>query len=679
MDLSPLMRFVVAAVLVLAGCSDEVPTRTSTGSGGGASAGSQGGACYPNGTCNSGLDCTAGFCTGEFTDGGNGDGGSGAAGSNPAFECVENPCAILFENLQPRRSKTAEVTLRSVGDAALEITSIRLEGGSDKLRFSDQMIVSLSQFGWVQAAVEPGATNATTWVDRDGEPTGPATAIALDPETFLVIGLSLTPTATGETGCSDDRNGSCGTIVVQTTARENPEIRIPVVVDSQSGRPVVAPSTLDFAQAVAGVRQERELTVINTGTGPLTINSITGVGTPSTLSWVESTNRPLPLLIGQGLAAIYYVVWTPASNVEALAGTSLLFETNAVSGSTVGVPLTSGGTSEADIQVSSTSVDFGEATVGTLVAESFDICNRGGATLTWAINSAGFSPLGVGAEMRIATGADAAAETFPLGGQQRLSSQECATLFVQYTASANRTVTGNYDIVSNDPQTGNIRLSVAAGPYAPYLNVSPTQLYFSGSNPGTTTQLSFVLANSGRADLEVTAINKSQDRNAEFTTDLSLPANIAPGEARRVIVTYTRAVSDSASVDNGRLDLVTNDPRGTAAGGTIFLFAYHEDGVRPPACSLSLSPAEPYRVGDILTLDASNTILPVGGTFAAAPYLWSMISPAGSSAAVTNRFSAVTTLRFDVPGDYALGLTASAIAGGQATNCEEWRTITVTP
>lgn len=596
-----------------------------------------------------------------------------------AFECVENPCAIKFENLQPRRSKTAEATIKSVGDAALEITSIRLEGGSDKLRFSDQMIVSLSQFGWVQAAAEPGATNPTSWVDRDGDPTGEATAIVLEPETFIVIGLSLTPTASGETGCPANGTGDCGTIIVQTTARENPEIRIPVVVDSQSGRPVIAPSTLDFAPAVAGVRQQRELTVTNSGTGPLTINSITGVSTPSTLSWVESTNRPLPLLIGQGLSATYNVVWTPASDGESLAGTSLLFETNAVTNGTVGIALTSSGTGEADIQVSSTSVDFGETTVGTLVAESFDICNRGGATLTWAINSAGFSPADVGAEMRIATGADAAAETLALGGEQTLASQACATLFVQYTASANRTVTGNYDIVSNDPQTGNIRLSVAAGPAAPYLAVSPTQLYFSGSNAGSTTQLSFVLSNSGRADLEVTAINKSQDRDSEFTTDLALPATIAPGEARRVIVTYARAVSDSASVDNGRLDLVTNDPRATAAGGTIFLFAYHEDGVLPPQCSMSLAPAAPYRVGDILSLDASNTILPVGGSFTAAPYLWSLVPPAGSSAAVANPFSAVTTLLFDVPGDYALGLTAAAIAGGQTTNCDEWRTITVVP
>lgn len=596
-----------------------------------------------------------------------------------AFECVENPCAIKFENLQPRRSKTAEATIRSVGDAPLEITSIRLEGGSDKLRFSDQMIVALSQYGWAQGTPEAGATNPTTWVDRDGNPTDAASAIELAPETFIVIGLSLTPTASGETGCPANGTGDCGTIIVQTTARENPEIRIPVVVDSQSGRPVISPSTLDFAPAVAGIRQQRELTVTNSGTGPLQITSITGVGTPSTLSWVESTNRPLPLLIGQGLSATYNVAWTPASDGESLAGTSLLFETNAVTNGTIGVGLTSSGTGEADINVSSTSVDFGETTVGTLVAESFDICNRGGATLTWTINSAGFSPADVGAEMRIATGADTGAETLALGGEQTLASQQCATLFVQYTASANRTVTGNFDIVSNDPQTGNIRLTVSAGPAAPFLGVSPTQLYFSGSNAGSTTQLSFVLTNSGRANLEVTGINKSQDRDSEFTTDLVLPATLAPGEARRVIVTYARAVSDSASVDNGRLDLVTNDPRATGAGGTIFLFAYHEDGVLPPQCSMSLAPAEPYRVGDILSLDASNTILPVGGTFTAAPYLWSLVPPAGSAAEIANPFSAVTTLLFDAPGDYAIGLTAAAIAGGQTTNCDQWRTITVVP
>lgn len=596
-----------------------------------------------------------------------------------AFECVESPCAVSFENLQPRRAKTAEVTIRSVGDAPLQITSITFESGSDKIRYSDQMIVALSRFGWEQAPFDPAKPELRTWVDSDGNATGEASAILLEPETFITIGLTITPTAAGDTGCPDDGTGNCGTIVIQTTARETPTIRIDVQVDSQSGRPVISPSTLDFAPAVAGITQQRELTITNNGTGPLQIQGITGVGTPPTLSWIESTNRPLPLLIPQGLSANYNVSWTPASDAESLGGTSLLFETNAVTNGTVGIGLTSSGTNEANIEISEAGLDLGEAAVGTLVAQSFDICNRGGATLTWAINSAGFSPSDVSAEMRIATGADAMAETLALGGEQTLASQACQTLFVQYTASSNRTVTGNYDIVSNDPQTATVRFVVAAGPAAPLQSVGPTQLYFSGSDAGSTTQLSFVLANKGRANLEVTAINKSQDRDAEFTTDLVLPATLAPGEARRVIVSYARAVSDSASVDNGRLDLVTNDPRATGAGGTIFLFAYHEDGVLPPECSMSVEPAEPYQVGDILSLDASNTILPVGGTFTAAPYLWSLVAPAGSAAAVANPFSAVTTLLLDAPGDYALGLTASAIAGGQTTNCEQWRTFTVVP
>ena len=679
MDLSPLMRFVVAAVLVLAGCSNEVPTRTASGSAGGASAGTEGRVCYPNGTCNNGLECIAGFCTGDLTDGGNGDGGSGAFGSDPAWECVESPCAVSFENLQPRRSKTAEVTIRSVGDAPLEITSITFESVSDKLRYSDQMIVALSRFGWELAPFDPNNPDVRTWVDSDGNATGEATAIVLEPETFITIGLTITPTATGETGCPNNGTGNCGTIVIRTNAPDNREIRIDVQVDSQSGRPSISPSTLDFAPAVAGVTQQRELLIINNGTAPLQIQAITGVNTPSTLSWTESNSRPLPLLIPQGLSANYNVSWTPASNAESLSGTSLLFETNAVTGGSVGVALTSSGTGEADIEVSEAGIDLGASAVGRLVSQSFEICNRGGATLTWAINSAGFSPPDVSSEMRIATGAEATAETLALGSQQSLSSQFCQTLFVQYTASSNRTVTGNYDIVSNDPQTGTIRFSVAAGYAVPLLTVGPTQLYFSGSDAGSTTQLSFVLANKGRADLEVTAINKSQDRDAEFTTDLALPATLAPGEARRVIVSYARAFSDSVSVDNGRLDLVTNDPRATGAGGTIFLFAYHEDGVLPPECSISLSPAEPYQVGDLLSLDASNTNLPIGGTFTTSPYLWSLVPPAGSAAAVANPNAAVTTLLLDAPGEYAIGLTASAIAGGQTTNCEQWRTFVVAP
>jgi hypothetical protein len=137
-----------------------------------------------------------------------------------AFECVESPCAVSFENLQPRRAKTAEVTIRSVGDAPLEITSITFESGSDKIRYSDQMIVALSRFGWEQAPFDAAKPELRTWVDSDGNATGEGTAIVLEPETFITLGLTITPTAAGDTGCPNDGTGNCGTILIKTTARE---------------------------------------------------------------------------------------------------------------------------------------------------------------------------------------------------------------------------------------------------------------------------------------------------------------------------------------------------------------------------------------------------------------------------------------------------------------------------
>jgi hypothetical protein len=66
------------AVIVSASCS----SNSSSGS----SAGAAGAACYPNGTCNSGLTCTTGTCVvaGSGSDGGGGGNDSGGGGSDGA-------------------------------------------------------------------------------------------------------------------------------------------------------------------------------------------------------------------------------------------------------------------------------------------------------------------------------------------------------------------------------------------------------------------------------------------------------------------------------------------------------------------------------------------------------------------------------------------------------------------
>jgi len=92
MDLLPLMRFVVAAVLVLAGCGDAAPTPERSGAGSGeATWGTEGGGCYPNGTCNTGLACTDGICM-IPTEGDEGGPCYPNDTCNEGFSCTDGRC-----------------------------------------------------------------------------------------------------------------------------------------------------------------------------------------------------------------------------------------------------------------------------------------------------------------------------------------------------------------------------------------------------------------------------------------------------------------------------------------------------------------------------------------------------------------------------------------------------------
>ena len=114
MYLSPLMRIVVAAVLVLAGCGEAGPTRTSTGVRAvPPAAGAIGGACYPNGTCDIGLDCVVGLCD---------------AVTSPSLQPVfiSNPEQVVFPSAPGTRQQNINIT--NEGRATLVVSKMEIIG-----------------------------------------------------------------------------------------------------------------------------------------------------------------------------------------------------------------------------------------------------------------------------------------------------------------------------------------------------------------------------------------------------------------------------------------------------------------------------------------------------------------------------------------------------------------------
>ena len=94
MSVSIRLGIAFVGLLTLAACSDPVPTRSTGGSTGeAAAAGSAGGPCYPNGTCNGTLTCEGGFCSAPFIGG---DGGPCFPNStcNAGLVCEAGRCGV---------------------------------------------------------------------------------------------------------------------------------------------------------------------------------------------------------------------------------------------------------------------------------------------------------------------------------------------------------------------------------------------------------------------------------------------------------------------------------------------------------------------------------------------------------------------------------------------------------
>jgi hypothetical protein len=590
----------------------------------------------------------------------------------PAVSCQE-PCDLSFSSLRPQAKNPGEVTIESVGDAPLRILAVDIEGAPASVKFKDVTVTDLiSRADWRVSS------DTQHFTGSDGQEPGDANAYVLDPGLFLEVGITITPTSSGETGCPDDPAGGCGTLVVKTNSRRTPVLEIPIVVTVAQGRPSITPTVLTFGSPRAGIRQTRSITVTNAGSGDLLLTDIRRADLSTNISWTEDSNRSLPLKISPSGDAVYTIEWLPAADDEQLNG-NLLFETNSLTARIVSVNVRSDGTNSADISVTPLAVPLGEAGAGELVTSPIEVCNRGTARLTYRYQIGAFIPGDASTEISLRDGSAADSEPVPFGADIDLEGSNCKLTHVHYNASAARSIRGTLTILSNDPDSPSIDVSVSGGPAAPEIEVAPLQLYFADVGPGSSADLSFVVYNRGRADLTVSELRKNGDFDGEFVPDTTAPFTLAPGASRRITVTYARAITDVGTLDQGSIDVVSDDPLRATTSPRVFMFSYHDDLVFPPTCVLTATPAEPYRVGQAVTLDAASSTPPSGGEWTANPFTWTVLGPAGSVAAPASPNAATTTVTFDVAGTFEVGLRGTALSGGQSANCQSWRSLVVQP
>lgn len=599
--------------------------------------------------------------------------GSGACGDGLEqvelgdIRCTTSPCAVDFGQLNLNRpGQTAKIEITNVGQGDLALSSITLEGAGTGFRFSDvtiQDIGNRTNYEW--------RNDATAQAFETG-----GTELVLGPDQRLEIELEFRPQG-GEHGCPGPSQGSilgCGTVVIVSDDVDLDEatLEVDIIASVGDSRMEVDPLVVAFSppQLIdAGsnqyATQEREFTIANLGTGNMVLQNIEANNVE--LSVEDASGQSYPITMVGGAERDFVITWEPTSDEPLQA--QITVTSNAVEGAVQTIIVNSTGGDSAVIGIEPCDFVFDDAIVGEASEILFDVENSGTAGMTWSVSVSSVRPTSARADFTIQT-----ANGEPSAGQQdTLAPENTRAMKLVYTPSSAESVTGELSFRGN---FGNaVSCPISAGEPVPVAEVLPGQLYWGGIAQGATESRSFVVTNSGRADLVVSSIDESGDLADEFTVDPVAAAGftLAPNASRRVEVEFARRAEDVPAQDTATLVVNHN---GTGGSSQVFLVATHGDEFLPPTCALSASPEEPYSVGTTVTFDATGSELNAG-EWATNQFQWGLVAPAGSTSSLSSGAGDAVSVTFDTPGTYELNLIATAVVSGERLSCELNRNVTV--
>ncbi len=345
----------------------------------------------------------------------------------------------------------------------------------------------------------------------------------------------------------------------------------------------ITPSSLSFAsQTVGSTSAAKSATVQNTGTGPLTINSIALAGTNAS-DFARTTTCGSTLAAGASCSVS--VTFSPSAAGSRSASVSI---TDDASGSPHTLALSGTGSSvppppAPGVSLSPSSLSFGSQQVGTSSsAKSVTLTNSGNAALT--ISSVAVSGANSGDFARTTT----CGSTLAAGASCAVS----VTFSPSATGSRSASLTITDD-ASGSPHNAALSGTGAAPPPAPTpgVTLSPSSLSFGSQQVGTSSLPAPVtLTNSGTAALTISGIAVSGASSADYawtTTCPTSPSTVPAGASCSVSVTFSPSATGSRSASLRITDDASGSPHSASLSGTGSAVPPPPP---PPAAGVTLSP-----------------------------------------------------------------------------------------
>jgi len=298
-------------------------------------------------------------------------------------------------------------------------------------------------------------------------------------------------------------------------------------------------NNISFGSVTVGKKATQNVTVSNTGTVALNITNATLSN--SQFSWSGAT---LPMALGVGQSTSLTVAVTPTA-----AGT--ITGTLTVSGDSGSSPVVANlsataVSSQPQLSVSPTSINFGTVSTGSAGTSTLTLSNTGSSNLTVSSLTATGSAFKVSGLTTPAT----------------IGAGQSAQATVTFTPSAAGAVSGSVTIASNDPNNPSFNVSLSgtgSTSTGPALTITPTSASFGNVTVGSPATQTIQLGNTGTGTLSVTQVTAAG--SGFSTTGLTLPLSLAAGKASTFNVQFAPAAAGAVT---GSVSVVSNAPNSPA-------------------------------------------------------------------------------------------------------------------
>jgi hypothetical protein len=485
-----------------------------------------------------------------------------ATTSVPASATVGLPALTVTGSLNfgtvPRgASATREVIVQNTGTADLHVTNVAFSG-------------------------DPAYSQS---------PPAPATG-TLAPGDSLTVQVTFSPSSASTTA-----GPVTGTLSITTDAPSVGSASVPATGTVGLPRAALSPGALDFGVVCPGQSVDKELTVTNTGTAPLTISAVDiGAGSSTGLSVLPIPGLPQTLPIGGHLA--FTVRFAPTGPLGGPISGTVVVTTDDPVNPALSVPI-SGSVGQANVTLGTNALDFGgvptdDRTSPHTASLPVTVTNSGNCGLTitslalsgptasdYAISGAPVLPLSIGAGSSV-------------------------TLTVTFNPRAAGLRNATLSIGSSDPITPIATVSLTGQGLvptiltsAPSLTYAPTVIASQAPGyGGMTTALGFT--NTGQSELIVDVLSTT---GAPFSVPgpASPPSRYASNDHGTAQVTFAPT---AAGKFVGAVTIADNDPQGGASSAVPLCGEGVQRGIRVLAVNAA---GVPFSTVKALKLQAKGT------------------------------------------------------------------------